>query len=200
MFHILTDPQLSSMRIVVNPEKIVIKEAQRTYTYMNLYGYSTDLIVCNRLIPESVSDPFLSSVRARQQRYYKLIEEGFSPVPILDVPLFQQEMVGVETLSYMAAVVFGQEDPVKVFYTGPRSKISKVNGHWVMMVPLPFTTKGDVSVLRASGNEVVVQVGHHRRTIMLPTHLAGLEILEAKLDDSLLALRFAARERAGAHR
>ena len=194
VFRVLTDPEVSTIRLVVNPEKMVIKEAQRTFTYLNLYGYSTDLIVCNRLIGEDITDGFLAGWREQQRKHYKLIEEGFSPIPVLDVPFFDREVVGLEMLQKVAGTIFGDWDPTRVLYQGQRHRVTRDDGMWVMAVPLPFLSKAEVSLLRAD-TEVVVQAGPHRRSIMLPTSLIGLDIVEAKYQDSELRLKFAARER-----
>ena len=98
MRDLLTDADISSIRLVLNAEKMVIKEAQRTFTYLNLYGYPSDLVVCNRLIPDDVTDAYFSSWKESQERYFSLVEEGFSPLPILTAPLMDQEVVGLEML------------------------------------------------------------------------------------------------------
>ena len=118
MRDILTDPDVSSIRLVLNAEKMVIKEAQRTFTYLNLYGYPSDLVVCNRLIPQDVTDAYFTSWKESQERYFALVEEGFSPLPILTAPLMDQEVVGLEMLDRFAAALYGEDDPTLIRFRG----------------------------------------------------------------------------------
>jgi len=189
MRQILADPEKSSVRLVMNAEKMVIKETQRTYTYLNLYGYATDLVVCNRMIPEEVADPFFKLWKESQQRYYTLMEEAFSPLPILKGPLLDQEIVGLPMLRTFARVVFGDEDPTRLYYQGQAQDIRKANGHYLLTMPLPFVTREEVSLLR-TGADLVIQAGHQRRTVSLPRSLAGLKVEEAKLEGGTLRLVF----------
>ena len=186
---LLTDPEKSSIRLVVNPEKMVIKEAQRTYTYLNLYGYVTDLVVCNRLIPEEVSDRYFDSWKVSQSKYYQVIEECFSPLPILTVPLLEQEVVGLPMLCAMAEALYGERDPTEVFFRGRAQQIEGENGRYVLTLSLPFIAKGDISLLK-SGDELIIHVGSYKRNIILPRTLAGLVVTEAKFDEERLRVTF----------
>lgn len=186
---LLTDPEKASVRIVVNPERMVIKEAQRTFTYLNLYGYTTDLIICNRLIPEEVSDRYFDSWKESQTRHYQVIEECFAPLPILSVPLLEQEVVGMPMLKVMAQALYGDRDPAQLFYHGQAQDIEREDGYYVLTLSLPFVTKSDVSLVR-NGDELLVQVGSYRRNIILPRTLVGLPVEEAKFEDEGLRIRF----------
>lgn len=186
---LLTDPEKASVRIVVNPERMVIKEAQRTFTYLNLYGYTTDLIICNRLIPEEVSDRYFDSWKESQTRHYQVIEECFAPLPILSVPLLEHEVVGMPMLKVMAQALYGDRDPAQLFYHGQAQDIEKEDGYYVLTLSLPFVTKSDVSLVR-NGDELLVQVGSYRRNIILPRTLVGLVVEEAKFEDEGLRIRF----------
>ncbi len=189
MRRILADPDKSSVRLVMNAEKMVIKETQRTYTYLNLYGYATDVVVCNRIIPERVTDPFFKMWKESQKRYFGMIEEAFSPLPILRAPLMDQEIVGVPALKAFAKAVFGDEDATRLYYHGQAQEIRKVNQDYVLSLPLPFVSREQVSLLRA-GTDLVIQAGNQRRTINLPRALATLDVAEAKLDDGKLRVTF----------
>ncbi len=189
MHELLSDPEHASIRLVLNPEKMVIKEAQRTFTYLNLYGYPTDAIVCNRLIPQEVKSDYFESWKVAQERYFQLIEEAFSPIPILRAPFFDREVVGQEMLRRMAEALFGDRDPSQVFFKGRLHRIEKGDGHFLLTIPLPFATKGDVSLMR-SGDELVVQVGSQRRNIILPRALATMEVAQARMEDETLRIRF----------
>ncbi|MFQ6015535.1 MAG: ArsA family ATPase [Anaerolineae bacterium] len=186
---LLSDPKLSSVRLVLNPEKMVIKEAQRTFTYLNLYGYVTDAVICNRLIPEEAEGGYFDAWREAQTRYYRLVEEGFSPLPILKVPFFDQEVVGLEMLRRMADALFGQEDPTKLFFQGQTHRIEPWDEGYLLIMSLPFVEKGDISLLR-SGDELTVQVGSYRRNLILPHVLRGLTAQGARFEGGLLKIRF----------
>ncbi|MBI4268025.1 MAG: ArsA family ATPase, partial [Chloroflexi bacterium] len=111
MHHLLTNPGISSTRIIVNPEKMVVREAQRLFTYLNLYGYFTDLIICNRLIPEEVQDSYFVFWKESQANYLKVIKESFAPLPIFTVPMFNQEVIGMDRLKMMGRAIYGDNDP-----------------------------------------------------------------------------------------
>ncbi len=186
---LLTDVSKSSIRLVVNPEKMVIKEAQRTLTYLNLFGYYTDAIVCNRIIPEKVSDNYFKSWKESQKKYRQMIKEGFSPLPILNMTLMDQEVVGVPMLKQMAKAIYGQKDPTEVFYRGRVQEIDKENGNYVMSLNLPFTSKEKIS-LKHNRDELDVQVASYRRNIILPRVLRGLDIDGARFEDTTLKITF----------
>src|SRR3954453_8609976 len=143
----LVDPELTSVRLVTNPEKMVIKEAQRTWSYFNLFGYPSDLIVLNRLIPDTVTDAYFADWRQTQSRHRALVEERFAPVPIKEVPLFRDEVVGLERLEEMGRVLFGHDDPARVYHRGRTHQIERVNGGYVLAMPLPFVEKADVKMV-----------------------------------------------------
>jgi len=189
MHALLTDPEKSSVRLVVNAEKMVIKEAQRTFTYLNLYGYVTDMVICNRLIPDEVADRYFDSWKESQARHYGVIEECFSPLPILTASLMEQEVVGMDRLAAMAKAVYGEQDPTQVFFHGRTQGIEREDGHYVLTLSLPFVAKEDLSLTR-NGDELIVQVGSYRRNILLPRTLAGLEVGEAKFEQEKLRIRF----------
>ncbi len=186
---LLSNAETASVRLVVNPEKMVIKEAQRTFTYLNLYGYPVDLVVCNRMIPDKVEDSYFKAWKETQKKHHQLIEEGFSPLPILDVPLMRQEVVGIPMLKAMAKALYGNNDPTKVYFRGEIQSIHKENNHYVLTFPLPFTGKENV-LLTQSGDELLIRVASFRRNIILPHILVGLPVTEAKMDDGKLTIRF----------
>ena len=176
------------MRLVMNPEKMVINEAQRNYTYLNLYGYLTDLVICNRVFPEGTNGYF-ANFRKTQTRYLNMIEDDFAPLPILKVPYFDQEVVGLEALHQMAQALFGEGDPTKIFYHGQAYKIEEVDGNYQLTISLPFATREEVSLLR-NGDELTVTVGNWRRNLILPRSLRGLKTGSAKFVDQALKIHF----------
>jgi len=186
---LLTKPDRASIRLVLNPEKMVIKEAQRIFTYLNLYGYSTDLIICNRLIPERVEDSYFHSWKKNQSKYYQVIKECFAPLPILTAPLLEQEVVGLPMLKLMADNIYGEDDPTKVFFLGQAQEIQKKDSYYVLTIPLPFTNKEQVSLMQ-SGDELIIRVGNARRNILLPHILVGLPVKGARFEQDKLKIRF----------
>lgn len=190
---LLANPDTSSMRLVLNPEKMVIKEAQRTYTYLNLYGYVTDAIVCNRVMPQAAQGSYFDAWLSTQARHLQLVEEAFAPLPILTGPFFEREVVGFEMLGRLADALFDTGDPSRVFFRGQAQHIEETDEGYALVVSLPFVDKGDISLLR-SGDELTVQVGKYRRSFVLPRLLAGLETIGARFEDQILRIRFARNE------
>jgi len=179
----LVDRTLTSVRLVLNPEKMVVSEAQRTSTYFHLFGYPMDLVVANRVLPAEVSDPYFQHWKETQTRYLKRVEEGFSPVPIKQVPLFEDEVVGLARLRQMAHALYQQDDPSQIYYSGSSQVLEGLaDGGFRLTIPLPFATKGEVH-LRQTGDELFVHVGAHRRHVILPRALVGLSATRAKLDE-----------------
>ena len=189
---LLSDPELTSVRIVLNPEKMVIKEAQRIFTYLNLFGYTTDLIVCNRVLPDEVQDAYFAGWKESQRRYRALIDASFAPVPILNVPLFEREVVGFEMLRRMAEVIYGDRDPAEVWFTGKSQQIDQVGEGYVLRLPLGFASKDQVDVLMV-GDELILQVGSYKRNIIVPRALASQEVRGAKLEGGELRITFRPR-------
>ncbi|MCA9870659.1 MAG: ArsA family ATPase [Caldilineae bacterium] len=189
---LLSQPDVTSMRLVLNPEKMVVKEAQRAYTYLNLYGYATDLIVCNRMIPASVTDGYFANWRDIQARYHEFVEEAFSPLPIFDVPYFPTEVVGVDALRAMGEALYGDVDPTGLFYTGQQQEVVKMNGSYQLRLPLPFVEKSDIKLTRSMHDELIVHIGNWKRNIALPRILSGLPVSGARYDEQQLVVSFKA--------
>ncbi len=186
---ILGDPGMSSVRLVLNPEKMVIKEAQRTYTYLNLYGYSTDSVVCNRVFPPEATDGYFTAWRETQDRYISMVGEAFQPLPVLMGPLMDQEVVGMPMLARFGERLFGDSDPTAVLYEGRPQDISQENGNYILRLALPFTEKRDVQLTQV-GDELIVHVGSQKRNIILPRALIGAESEGATMEGDRLTIRF----------
>lgn len=191
MHQLLAESQKSSVRLVLNPEKMVIKEAQRTFTYLNLYGYSTDLVISNRIIPASVGDGYFNAWKGAQERYGHLVDDAFAPVPIFKVPLMDQEVVGIEMLRKMASAIYGDQDPSKVFYAEQPQTIEKQDDKYLLKLRLPFISKDDVDIAR-TGDELAISIGNFRRNVILPRSLAALDVEKATFEDDHLVLTFVA--------
>jgi arsenite-transporting ATPase len=187
---LLSDPAHSTMRLVVNAERMVIKEAQRTFTYLNLYDYFTDAVICNRLIPAEVQDPFFVKWKESQAQNLKLIEECFAPLPVFTAPLFRQEMGGMVLLSALAQEMYGARDPAERFFDGQAHRIRPgKNGDFVLSLPLPFVDKKDIELFRER-DELTIRVGNQKRNFVLPRALWELEAKEARFSGDMLEINF----------
>jgi arsenite/tail-anchored protein-transporting ATPase len=185
---ILTDRESASVRLVVNAEKMVVAEARRAYTYLNLYDYGVDAVVVNRLLPESVTDPYFARWREAQGRHMKTIEESFSPIPILEARLFDREMYGLEALGDLASDVFEGIEPLAMLFRGAAHDIVKNGGGYEVIFNLPLADKKDVD-LSKRGAELFVKVGTYRRNILLPDSLARLHAAGASIEEGRLKIR-----------
>ncbi|MEA3442174.1 MAG: TRC40/GET3/ArsA family transport-energizing ATPase [Chloroflexota bacterium] len=183
------DPKKTSIRLVVNPEKMVIKEAQRMFTDLNLYGYPVDLVICNRLISDEIQDAYFDYWKKNQSEYYSLIEQSFAPIPILSLPLFRQEVTGIDSVRRMGEVLYQSGDPTKVFFSGQVQRIEHVDGNYILSLALPFTAKSDIDIAR-NGNELTVQVGQFRRNMILPNILEGVDVSGAEFNEGRLNIKF----------
>jgi arsenite-transporting ATPase len=189
---LLTDPEMSSIRLVMTPEKMVIKETQRTYTYLNLYGYATDAVVVNRIIPDTVTDPYFDRWKALQKENMQLITEAFGQLKRLEAPLFDSDVGGLDTLRRLADELYGDKNPAHIMT--PQSavhhiELDEATDDYLLKIPLPFAEKGDLDVFR-SADELTIRVGPYRRNIVLPYALWKMEIGNAKFVDSGLLIRF----------
>lgn len=193
---ILTDPSHSTIRLVLNPEKMVIKEAQRALTYLNLYGYVADAVVSNRILPTELQRGYFSEWSEVQKRYRETIRQAFAPLPIWEVPLFNREVVGLPMLEKMAEALFGDKDPTHVYFTGQVQAVKKRGKGYTIRLKLPFAQKEEVSLLK-QGEELIVSIGNFRRDIILPRALAALEVKKAWLEDGCLQVQFAGEEAQG---
>jgi arsenite-transporting ATPase len=190
---ILRDRSTTSIRLVMNPDRMVIKEAMRTFTYLNLYGYLTDAVVVNRVFPPEVAGGYFDGWRGVQQEQMELVRSAFSPVPILTAPYFEQEVVGAAMLDRLADAAFEDLTAHDVLHEDLSQELTSENGHATLRLPLPFAEKGDID-LKKIGLEVVVRVGGQKRTIMLPASLASYRPRGARFEDGALQVTFEREE------
>jgi arsenite-transporting ATPase len=192
---LLADPEHSSVRIVLALEKLSIVEAQRSFTYFHLFGYPSDLVVCNRVLPAGLDgDGSFGTLRATQQRYMPEVMAQFSPVPVRTVPLFDREMIGLERLAEIGGALFASSDPTEFFYRGRPYSVRSEGGRHILEVALPFTSREELQLSR-NGDEILLQVGGYRRTLVLPRALVDSPTVGAKLEDGILRVEFGARDR-----
>jgi arsenite-transporting ATPase len=186
---LLLDPSITTARLVVNPEKMVVSEARRTYTYLSLFGYAIDSVVVNRVLPSTLDDSYFSRWQQIQARHLEDIQESFADVPVMSLRLFDEEMTGVERLRILARELYGRSDPA-FEYEGRRPfRVVEHPTEVTLEIDMPFVEKEEVDVLR-DGHEVYITVGGYRRSFVLPDSLHRREVVGAKLDDGVLRVRF----------
>jgi len=185
---LLENPRITSVRLVTNPEKMVLRETQRAFVYFSLHGLTVDGIIVNRVLPETIKDSFFAEWRESQQRVLAEIDAYFAPVPVRHVPLFTHEVLGAERLQDLARALYADdEDPAVVTRTEAPYSFTKRDGHFEVQLQLPFAMKGEVGLFK-KGDELVVQIGTLRRHIGLPTSMAALTPAHAKLENKVLTV------------
>ena len=193
MNQLLSDTEMTSLRIVLNLEKMVIAEALRSFTYFHLFGYVTDLVVCNRVLPDDAG-PYFAAWHDAQRRYLPQVQESFAPVPVREVPFMPHEVVGIETLRELGVALFGKDDPATFYYRGRPYRVERENGGFALSLELPFASRGDLDI-RRSRDELVVQVGSWRRNLILPRILVDIPTRDAQLRDGVLRVYFASAKK-----
>jgi arsenite-transporting ATPase len=188
MHELLRDASRVTIRLVTTPDRMVVAEAMRTFTYLNLYGYLCDAVVVNRVFPPEVGEYF-GAWRDVQSEQLELVESGFAPVPVLRAPYFEQEVMGAPMLDRLAGAVFDGRDAGAVLHDRLAQELELEDGRAELRLDLPFVSKGDVA-LKKIGLELVVRVDGHRRTIVLPGALAGFKPTSAKLAGGSLVVGF----------
>jgi arsenite-transporting ATPase len=189
MHELLQDARHVSLRLVMTPDRMVIAEAMRTFTYLNLYGYLTDAVVVNRVFPDEVAGTYFGAWRDVQAEQLELVESAFAPVPVLRAPYFEQEVIGPEMLDRLSGALFADRDPAAVLHDRLTQELSVADGRAELRLDLPFAEKGDVA-LRKIGLELVVRVDGQKRTILLPGALAGYRPTGAALREGSLVVAF----------
>ena len=188
MHEILRDREHVSLRLVMNPDRMVIDESRRTFTYLNLYGFLTDAVVVNRVFPEDVGDYF-AAWRETQQEAIGEVDAAFAPVPVLHAPFFAREVRGPEMLDKLGDALFASRAASEVLHTSFTQGLVVGRDGASLRLELPFADKGELQ-LRRVGDELIVRVGPHKRTMMLPAGLAGYRPSGAKFEDHALVITF----------
>ncbi|EAZ88771.1 hypothetical protein CY0110_09385 [Crocosphaera chwakensis CCY0110] len=186
---VLTDNKQTSVRLVTNPERMVIKESLRAHAYLSLYNVSTDLVVANRIIPDTVNDPFFEKWKNNQQVYKQEIHENFHPLPVKEVPLFSEEMCGMDALERLKETLYKDEDPAQVYYQEDTIRVVQHEQDYSLELYLPGIPKEKVQ-LNKTGDELNIRIGNHRRNLVLPQALAALKPSGAKMEEDYLKIRF----------
>jgi arsenite-transporting ATPase len=188
MNEILRDNEHVSVRLVMTPERMVVDEARRTFTYLNLYGYLTDAVVVNRVFPEEVG-PYFGAWRERQLTALDDVQAAFAPVPVLRAPYFGEEVVGAPMLDRLGAAVFDSLAADDVLHEQLTQELVVGADNASLRLDLPFARKGDIS-LKKIGLELVVRVDGQKRTLMLPPALGDYRPTGASFDGAALHVSF----------
>jgi arsenite-transporting ATPase len=182
---IVNDPEKTSVRIILNPEKMVLKESQRAFTYFNLYGYNVDSIICNKVISEDSNNNWTKL----QKKYLEEIYNTFSPIPILNNKMLDTEAVGLELLEEIAESVFSDKDPTDVMFKENLQKIRKEGDSYVLSLYMPFVEK-DKFNLKKNNDDFIVEIGNFRKNIVLPRTLSNLQPVDAEFNNDYLDIKF----------
>jgi arsenite-transporting ATPase len=186
---LLTNGDRTSVRLVVNPERMVIAEARRLSTYLSLFGYRVDAVIANRLLPDAVTDPWFKAWKDTHAEHLTAIEEGFSPLPVLRAELAPEELVGVERLRTFADLLYGESDAAAVLHEGKPMRVERRGDDYVMSIELPFADHDDLDLGRVE-DELLVRVGPYRRGIVLPDSLKRRSVEGAKMVGDRLEVTF----------
>jgi arsenite/tail-anchored protein-transporting ATPase len=189
MHELLRDGERVTVRLVMTPDRVVVGESMRTFTYLNLYGYLCDAVVVNRVFPREVEGTYFGAWRERQREQLSLVEDDFAPVPVLKAPYYEQEVVGGPMLDRLAESLFETRDPAAVLHSAFAQQLTSDGDTAQLRLELPFARKGDLS-LKKVGLELVVSVEGRRRTIALPPALAAMKPSGASFEDGTLVVTF----------
>jgi arsenite/tail-anchored protein-transporting ATPase len=195
---ILRDRSCTSIRLVMNPDRMVVREAMRTFTYLNLYGYLTDAVVVNRIFPDEAAAGYFGGWAETHKRQMELVRSAFSPVPILTAPFFEQEVIGPAMLDRLGDAVFEGRESQDLLFEELTQELVTSNGTAQLRLAIPFAEKADIG-LKKIGLEVVVRVGSQKRTIVLPQAMAAYRPAGARFEDGALQVTFEKEVDGNAH-
>ena len=184
---VLEDPAVTSVRLVTNAEKMVLRETQRAFVYFNLHGLTVDDIIVNRLIPDEVLDPFFQNWHESQRQVLSEIRQYFAPIPVRQVPMFSREVLGCERLEEMAEVLYSRDDPSAVTRSTPPYSFARVNEQYEVRVEFPFAEKAEIGLFKKQ-DELVIELGTIRRHVGLPTTMTHLVPVKAALNGRMLVI------------
>jgi arsenite/tail-anchored protein-transporting ATPase len=186
---ILTDPRMTTVRLVTNPEKIVLKETQRAYMYFSLYRMLIDGIIMNRVFPQNLKDEYFTDWKKNQEIYRKKAEEYFRPIPIFTVPLFRGEILGYDLLKELAEQIYGGRNPLDRFFLEEPFHLFKKDGSYQLQIRVPFIVREDIQ-LNTLPEELIIRIGTYKRHIPLPRPVAAAKTVKAKLEGQTLNIFF----------
>jgi arsenite-transporting ATPase len=177
---LMADPKITTVRLVTNPEKVVLKETQRAFTYFCLFGLTVDAVIVNRILPSEVHDKFFDAWRGTQERWVQNIEDFFAPVPVWRLPLFDDEVLGVDRLQRLGRELYGPRDPAKIYFQEAPYRFRKVDGRYQLHLRLPFVSGDDIHLFKKQ-DELIIRLGTLKRHVSLPPRIAHCEPLGARI-------------------
>jgi arsenite-transporting ATPase len=186
---LLLDPERTSIRLVLNPEKMVINESQRALNYLSLFGYHVEAVIANKVLPQDAKYEYFKKWKSSQDEYMKTLNSQFAPIPILKVPMFETEILGKKKLLKLAEMLYNGQDPTKLLSKTKLISTYRRKGEYVVSLKLPFASSQDVE-LHTKGDELIVQVGNIKRIIWLPRAIEGKTPKEAKFFKGRLLIKF----------
>lgn len=189
---VLADPKITTVRLVTNPEKVVLKETQRAFTYFCLYGMTVDAVIVNRILPRQVEDEFFAHWKDTQERYVAAMDQFFSPVPIWKLPLFQDEVVGVPALERLGRELYRGRDPAQIYFDESPYRFKKVDGSYQLQIRLPFVERREVELYKKS-DELIIRIGNFKRHVSLPQAMTNASPRTARIQGDHLIISFGGR-------
>ncbi len=190
---LLLNGDITSMRVVFNPEKMVIKESQRTYAFLNLFNFPIDAVIANRILPAEITDPYYGKWKEIQSENMGLAEESFSPLPIMTCKLWDREVVGTPMLARVGREIYGNDDPTRIYYRGRAVKIVEKDGQYELLFHLPTARKEEMEIF-IHGDELIIKFRNFRRNLVLPRKLVSGKMLEASFNEQTLSIRFGSQK------
>ncbi|MCQ2079531.1 MAG: ArsA family ATPase [archaeon] len=188
---ILEDSRNTTVRLVLNPERMAINETRRSYAYMCLYNKNVECLVINKVIPSDADGEFMRQKLVEQEGYMQMIRESFDQLKVLTAQMLKTEMRGVEKLTLLGDMLFGDSDPIETYSDeSPMSFQTLSDGTDQLKIKMPFIEQDQIELYKGQENTLVLQVGSQRRTVSLPMTLAGAELLGAEFGDQCLFVRF----------
>jgi arsenite-transporting ATPase len=195
---------LTSVRLVLTPERVVIAESRRTWTSLSLYGFVVDAVVVNRVFPDATRDaaddtrpdPWRSAWNEAQQAGLVEVRESFAGLPVVVSPYLAREPIGADALDELAVA----QDPdgsgtaallEPVAHRG--LTVGRTGEGFTLSLPLPLVSASDVALQRRD-QELLVAVGDHRRVLTLPAALQRCDVQSASVREGLLRVRFVPNE------
>lgn len=184
---VFLNPEVCTMRIVANPERMVIQEAKRAYAYLQLYGYQVDGVVVNRILPEDAGHSVFAEYVASQQKYLEEIEETFDPLPIFKVGHLGKEVFGLELLNQIGDTLYGEDDPTQIYYQESPFQVEELKNAYELKLRLPFMEDANYEV-RKMGDELVIDLNNRRRNVFLPRFAQLMELTRYHYDAPWLTI------------
>ena len=181
------DPEICSIRIVANPERMVVQESKRAYSYLQLYGYNVDAVIVNRILPDVDSEVFGEYIK-KQKYYLEEIEESFSPLPIFKVPHQGKEVFGVELLKEIGNTIYKDIDPVAVFHNEKPLEVIDIENGYQVKLKIPFIEENDFD-LKKFGDELIIDLQNRRKNVFLPKFANYMKMESYSYDNPWLTIQ-----------